>query len=144
MAIVRRLSTEPDFSIGMLETPSPLGEPVGGTADLEQAWLHRRWWSCRGAWPWWLIAVLTFFCSCPAVAGDPEYGAYLAQECSSCHQNNIEKSEIPKIGGLPVDYFIQALLWYKDGTRENVTMQAVARSLDDEQIAALAAYFAGK
>lgn len=142
MAIVRRLSTEPKFSSDVPETQLQLGEPAGGTAGLERAWPHRR--LGAGKVLWRLTAVLTLFCASPVQAGDPEYGAYLAQECSSCHQKNGEKVEIPKIGGLPVDYFIQALLWYKDGTRENVTMQAVARSLDDEQIAALAAYFAGK
>ncbi len=78
----------------------------------------------------------------PAQAADVEYGAYLAQECTSCHQNNVEKPGIPQIFGLPMDYFIQALNWYKDGARDNATMQVIARSLDDEQIAALAAYYA--
>lgn len=74
-------------------------------------------------------------------AADVEYGAYLAQECASCHQNTVENAGIPKIAGLPKDYFIQALSWYKKGVRDNITMQTIARSLDDEQIAALAAYY---
>jgi cytochrome c len=78
----------------------------------------------------------------PGLAADIEYGAYLAQECSSCHAKNSNASGIPDIAGLPMDYFIQALSWYKEGARENATMQTVARSLDDEQIAALAAYYA--
>jgi cytochrome c len=76
------------------------------------------------------------------LAADVEYGAYLAQECTSCHSKNSNSSGIPHIAGLPMDYFIQTLSWYKEGTRENATMQTIARSLDDEQIAALAAYYA--
>lgn len=75
-------------------------------------------------------------------AGDVEYGAYLAQECSACHHINVKKPGIPHIVGLPMDYFIAALSGYKAGARDNSTMQTIARSLDDEQIAALAAYFA--
>lgn len=75
-------------------------------------------------------------------AGDVEYGAYLAQECSSCHHIHVQKPGIPHIVGLPADYFIEALSLYKEGARDNATMQTIARSLDDEQIAALAAYFA--
>ena len=78
----------------------------------------------------------------PGNAGDVEYGAYLAQECSSCHHIHVQKPGIPHIVGLPTDYFIAALSGYKEGARDNATMQTIARSLDDEQIAALAAYFA--
>ena len=79
----------------------------------------------------------------PSLAtGDVEYGAYLAQDCSSCHQKNINSAGIPEIAGLPTDYFISALKAYKEGKRDHSTMQMIARSLDDEQVAALAAYYA--
>lgn len=80
----------------------------------------------------------------PAGAGDIEYGAYLAQDCSSCHQNNSNSGGIPKITGLPTDYFISALKEYIDGQRDHSTMRMIARSLDAEQVAALAAYYARK
>ena len=75
-------------------------------------------------------------------AGDVEYGAYLAQECSACHHIHVTKPGIPHIVGLTTDYFIETLNLYKEGARDNTTMQTIARSLDDEQIAALAAFFA--
>ena len=78
----------------------------------------------------------------PAHGGDIEYGAYLAQDCSSCHQNNSHVAGIPEIAGLPTDYFISALMAYIDGQRDHSTMRMIARSLDAEQIAALAAYYA--
>jgi cytochrome c len=91
-----------------------------------------------------LLPLALLLAALPANAGDVEYGAYLAQECSSCHQLHVTKPGIPQIAGLPADYFIQALSWYKEGARENATMRTIARSLDDEQIAALAAYYAQK
>jgi cytochrome c553 len=81
----------------------------------------------------------------PALAsGDVEYGAYLAQECSSCHHINKDNLGIPNIVGLPMDYFIAAMTAYKEGERAHATMQSIVRSLDDEQIAALAAYYASE
>ena len=77
-----------------------------------------------------------------AAAGDVEYGAYLAQDCSSCHRNNTDNAGIPNIAGLPMDYFTRALNAYKVGERDHPTMQMIARSLDDEQVAALAAFYA--
>ena len=41
-----------------------------------------------------------------------------------------------------VDAFIAIMNSYKKGERDNKAMVSVAKSLDDEQIAALAAYFA--
>ena len=92
----------------------------------------------------WALA-LALFVSTPTVAtGDVEYGAYLAQDCSSCHQKNINSPGIPEIAGLPTDYFITALKAYKEGQRDHSTMQMIARSLDDEQVRALAAYYASE
>lgn len=88
---------------------------------------------------------LAMFSVTPTVAtGDVEYGAYLAQDCSSCHQKNIDSPGIPEIAGLPADYFISALKAYKEGRRDHSTMQMIARSLDEEQVEALAAFYASE
>jgi cytochrome c553 len=78
----------------------------------------------------------------PAVAADLAYGEYLASECVICHRATVGQGAIPAIAGLPAPYFVNALRDYRAGRRLNPIMQNVARSLDDEQIAALAAYFA--
>ncbi len=77
----------------------------------------------------------------PAGAGDAAYGAYLAAECVTCHQPNA-KDAIPPIAGIGIASFVKALHDYRTGRRTNPIMQNVARSLDDEQIEALATYFA--
>jgi cytochrome c553 len=77
----------------------------------------------------------------PAVAGDIEYGAYLASDCTSCHRPGGERG-IPPIAGLPQGAIAEAMRQYREGERRNPTMQSVARSLGPEEIEALAAYFA--
>ncbi len=90
------------------------------------------------------LALAVFVAAPTFAAGDVEYGAYLAQDCSSCHQKNTDSAGIPKITGLPADYFISALKAYKEGQRDHSTMQMIARSLDDEQVRALAAFYASE
>lgn len=78
-----------------------------------------------------------------AWAGDVEYGAYLAAECSSCHQSGgNEETQIPTIAGMEEESFIAVMQAYKSKQLENVAMQTIASGLDDEQLAALAAYLA--
>lgn len=78
-----------------------------------------------------------------AVAGDVEYGAYLSAECASCHRSgNDDGRQIPSIAGLAEDTFLTVMRAYQSKTLDNVAMQTIASGLDDEQLAALAAYFA--
>ena len=78
-----------------------------------------------------------------AIAGDPEYGAYLAGECTTCHRPDGADEGIPAITGWPPDDFVIALHAYKHGKRVHPVMQMVAGRLSDEEIAALAAHFHG-
>lgn len=77
-----------------------------------------------------------------ALAGDPEYGAYLSGECTTCHQAGGGDAGIPSIVFWPEDQFVVAMHAYKNKTRNHPVMQMVAGRLGDEEIAALAAYFA--
>ena len=77
-----------------------------------------------------------------AVAGDVEYGAFLASECTTCHQADGSAKGLPSITGWPPEVFVQVMESYRDGTLPHDGMQTVARRLGDEEIAALAAYFA--
>ena len=76
-----------------------------------------------------------------AIPGDPEYGAYLAGECTTCHRADGAVEGIPSIVGWPVSDFVLALQAYKHGKRVHPAMQLVAGRLSDEEIAALAAHF---
>lgn len=77
-----------------------------------------------------------------SIEGDRAYGEYLGGECVTCHQQSGNASGIPPIRGLPADYTVQALVEYKLGIRTNDVMKLMTARLSDEEIAALASYFA--
>lgn len=77
-----------------------------------------------------------------ALQGDPEYGAYLSGECTTCHQTAGADNGIPSIVLWPEEDFVLAMHAYKSKHRIHPVMQMIAGRLGDEEIAALAAYFA--
>lgn len=76
-----------------------------------------------------------------AIKGDPEFGAYLASECTTCHQASGATTGVPSIVGWPEADFLAAMHGYKSKLRPHPVMQMMAGRLADEEIAALAAYF---
>ena len=76
-----------------------------------------------------------------AIDADAGYGAYLSGECAGCH--GPYDGEIPSLDGQSPEALAAALLSYRDGSRTNRVMQMIAERLGDEEIAALAAHFAG-
>lgn len=77
-----------------------------------------------------------------ALRGDPEYGEYLSSECTTCHQASGGDEGIPSIVLWPEEDFVVAMHAYKTGKRKHPVMNMIAGRLNDEEIAALAAYFA--
>ena len=69
------------------------------------------------------------------------YGRHLAQECAGCHSAQTG-GDIPVIAGKPAAELSDLLRSFRQGRRTNPVMVSVAKSLDETQIAALAAYFA--
>jgi cytochrome c553 len=83
--------------------------------------------------------------SMPSIADDAKleaYGGHLARECTSCHRIDGIDNGIPSIVGLPPDTFVSTMKFYRDGARTNAVMVSVASSLTDQQLQALAAFFA--
>ncbi len=78
-----------------------------------------------------------------ALEGDPAYGEYLSGECITCHSAQGSDSGIPSITQWPEEDFVVALHAYKQNLRPHPAMQMIAGRLNNEEIAALAAYFAG-
>jgi len=70
-----------------------------------------------------------------------EYGIYLSSECTSCHQLDGSYDGIPSITGWSEEHFVDVLKSYRSGQRSHQIMQNVARSLADEEMAALARFF---
>ncbi len=70
-----------------------------------------------------------------------DYGKYLAGECTSCHRLDGVDKGIPSIIGMDKESFTVVLKAYQTGDLDNPAMVSVAKSLDDDQIKALAAFF---
>ena len=70
------------------------------------------------------------------------YGEHLSQECTSCHRRDGADTGIPPLPGMTVEDFVATMGFYQSGARDNAAMVSVAKSLDEAQIKALAAYFA--
>lgn len=80
----------------------------------------------------------------PAAASDPKkiaYGRHLSGECSACHRIDGTDNGIPSITGWDPEQFVATISFYRNGERNNPAMVSVAQSLDDDQMAALAAYY---
>jgi cytochrome c553 len=82
--------------------------------------------------------------SAPALAsGDRELGKHLSSECVACHQlSGRVVAGVPAIIGIDPPSFTALMLSYRTKERPNAVMQAIAAKFNDEEIAALAAYFA--
>ena len=79
-------------------------------------------------------------------AGDPEAGRALAGQCRTCHGiDGYAKIPIaPHIGGEQAAYLAAQLTAFRDGTRVHEMMSVVAKSLTDDQISDLAAWYASQ
>jgi cytochrome c len=75
-------------------------------------------------------------------APDVEFGRYLASECLTCHRSATATSTIPNIFGMNATTFAEVVKAYRAKRLPNQVMQTIAERLKDDEIEALAAYFA--
>jgi cytochrome c553 len=81
-------------------------------------------------------------------AGDAERGQKLAYSCLGCHaipnyKNVYPTYSVPKLGGQTEQYIVLALQAYRNKERSHGTMHAQSFSMSDQDMADIAAYFAG-
>lgn len=78
-----------------------------------------------------------------AQAGDAEAGRKKASSCFSCHGfNGIgTNGQNPNLAGQKEAYLIKATEAYRDGSREHKMMKAMVKSLTDEDIKNIAAFY---
>jgi cytochrome c553 len=94
-----------------------------------------------------ILLISAVFCTTSQAAGDPIAGKQKNSMCIGCHGIEGWRTayptvySVPKLGGQHADYIIKALKAYKAGTRNHETMQAIASSLSDQDMADLAAYY---
>jgi cytochrome c len=93
---------------------------------------------------WWTLAsvIAALPMDFTLAAPDVELGRYLSAECVTCHRGATAKSTIPNIYGLAEKTFVAVIKAYREKRLNNAVMQNIAGRLKDEEIEALAAYFA--
>src|SRR5262249_44182268 len=79
-----------------------------------------------------------------AAAADVKAGRQKARQCQACHglDGQAKLPDAPNLAGQNEIYLVKALKDYRSSARQNEMMSLVSRSLKDEDIADLAAYFA--
>ncbi|GLS37397.1 cytochrome c biogenesis protein CcsB [Mesorhizobium tianshanense] len=93
-----------------------------------------------------LIVSLAVLLACSSLAeagGDAARGKKIMLKCQVCHgKDGIAKlPEAPNIAGQKETYLVKALMAFKAGERKNEQMTVVTKSLSDEDIANVAAYY---
>ena len=80
-----------------------------------------------------------------AQAGDIEAGKAKSVVCASCHgAAGVSNNPLwPNLAGQQAQYLAKQLRSFRDGDRSDPLMSPMAKPLSDEDIAKLAAYYAG-
>ena len=80
-----------------------------------------------------------------AIAGDAAAGKAKAASCNACHGANGISAipTYPNLAGQKEAYLVKQMKAFKDGTRKDPTMNAMAKPLSDADMANIAAHYAG-
>lgn len=116
---------------------------VGKRSDLRTGQLVSM---AAGLRPLLYAGLLATLCVANVQAGDAPVNVAM---CRGCHGIDGYRSaypdlySVPKLGGQQAQYLAKALQDYRSGLRPHATMRSIAATLSDQDIAALAAYYAG-
>ncbi len=97
---------------------------------------------------WLVVAALSAVNATAWAEGDAAAGHIKNHSCTGCHgipgwrTAFPEVYKVPLLGGQHAAYIIAALKAYKSGERPHPTMQAIAASMSEQDMADLAAYYA--
>lgn len=89
---------------------------------------------------------LAFVSTTPAMAaGDASAGKGKSESCALCHgaDGNSPSDMFPKLAGQGEAYLVKQISDFKSGVRENAIMAPMVAALSEQDIADLAAYYAG-
>lgn len=89
------------------------------------------------------VALIALCVISPARAADPAAGRDLAEPCFACHGENGASvaEDIPNLAGQKAKYLVNQLRAFRDESRKNPLMNAIAAQLEDSEIDDLAAFF---
>lgn len=90
-----------------------------------------------------LAATVLSVSASSAIAGDAAAGKAKAAACGACHgADGIGKAPLyPNLNGQKEGYMVKQLKAFKDGTRKDPTMNAMAKPLSDADMANVAAFY---
>jgi sulfide dehydrogenase cytochrome subunit len=83
----------------------------------------------------------------PALAqgADPSFERNLAAACANCHgTNGVSQQGMPNLAGQQRTYLVQQMKDFRSGARPATLMHQISKGYTDEQIEALAAFFAAQ
>lgn len=92
-----------------------------------------------------LGALITQGILAQALKGDPVAGKAKAALCAACHgPDGISVNPLwPSLAGQQQVYLAKQIRMFRDGEREEITMQPFVQNLTDQDVEDLAAYYAG-
>lgn len=93
----------------------------------------------------WVAAALVLSTAAAQAAGDAAAGQARARSCATCHGVGgiAAMPNVPSLAAQNEQYLLKALTDYKSGARKDDMMSLIAQPLSDEDLANLAAYYAG-
>ena len=99
----------------------------------------------QAVWAAALIGAAAFCIDGAQAAGDAAAGQARARGCQTCHGANgiASMPNVPSLAAQNEQYLLKALGDYKSGARKDDVMSLIVQSLSDEDVANLAAYYAG-
>jgi cytochrome c553 len=96
----------------------------------------------------WVVAATSLNANStpPAAAMSPRVMEILASRCALCHgmEGQSANAVYPRLAAQHPDYLAKQLKDFRDGRRKSETMADMAKDLQDEDIAGLAAHFSSK
>lgn len=94
----------------------------------------------------WACGLLWVTTTGAQAAGDVEAGKAASATCAACHgvAGNSAAPMFPSLAGQSAAYLAEQLHAFRDGNRVNPIMSPQAKSLTDQQIADLAAFYAAQ
>ncbi len=95
----------------------------------------------------WLVAAASVLALGTAgtaqAGGDAAAGQAQAKSCAGCHgADGKGNASNPPIAGMDVGAFVAAMGDYKSGLKKHAMMNILAKKLNDQDVANLAAYYA--
>src|ERR1700730_2353232 len=94
------------------------------------------------------LASLPLMAQEAAFKADPAHGKAISCTCLGCHgvagyKHAYPNYSVPELRWPPAEYLVAALKEYKSGERSHFTMHSQAEELSEQDMADIAAYFAG-